>query len=882
MKKLACNATQWVKSCRFAQVAVMSLAVAAGATLTASASTELIQNGDFEQSSATDQSWGSYSGKNGYSNPGWTVSEHGGLAKPNGTWMANGLGVGNWAVFLQSNTGFSSSAYQDVEIPAAGTYRLSFNFTSRPGLAGLTMSVKLGDETLDTFTTSATVLMHWQKDVYVPAAGTYRLMFATTTASADRAICVDAVSLRALDDVRTWTGGGSSDSIADAGNWGGTPGEAITFTADDYLVFDKAATVTVPADITVKGVKITGDGIVELSGAGKINIASDIYSGASTDMIFNCPVAFSSTYFVVKRGNGRVKFPGGVTATYPENAIRSDFGNANMRTLDGIFTFTEDWTTPAIGEYPWILTSGSTIHGQAFSGSISSSPVLYIEKDAYARFTTINTGAAKGEISVDGMLEATTEILVATGGTIGRDGNIGTVKAPRIAKNAGNQPVYSRVPNYIIGAGGIGMALKDYTFRFYCDTTITASESFDFLGVFNSGNPSDWGLTIMGRMTLTINVPEGLTVRCGIGISGEGEGRLRKTGKGTLVMSDTFNGQSGFAKNFGSAASLTGSLLVDDGTLKVEASGQLGGGTVLLAEGARMEVSPGVTLSNRIDGSGTLQLANGVTLANNGNPWRVGSVEFATASDAVTVTAPSGAAAPLAFLTGVDAADLPRFTCAAGTLSVKGGTLMLADAAAATDYVWNGANGADWSTPGNWLVDGVAAATAPASTDTIRFDNGAPVTVGGTTALAVTKIITTSGADVTFECPVQFASTYNVQNAAIAPVFAGGAIATIPDDSLTNANIPSHEFRGNVTFTEDWTVPNLPAGNPFVVAPGASLTGTTIAAVAYQNVNYHLRVDKDAVATFDTVNVYDKFVFKLNGGRLVATGAVNMWQNDCG
>ena len=81
------------------------------------------------------------------------------------------------------------------------------------------------------------------------------------------------------------------------------------------------------------------------------------------------------------------------------------------------------------------------------------------------------------------------------------------------------------------------------------------------------------------------------------------------SGKGTLVMSDTFNGQSGFAKNFGSAASLTGSLLVDDGTLKVEASGQLGGGTVLLAEGARMEVSPGVTLSNRIDGSpsGTIE-----------------------------------------------------------------------------------------------------------------------------------------------------------------------------------------------------------------------------------------------------------------------------------
>ena len=395
----------------------------------ATAGTELLQNGDFEQSSATDQSWGSYAGKNGYNNPGWTVSTGGGLAKPNGTWAASGLDVGNWVIYLQNN---AQTAYQDVEVPAAGTYRLSFNWTARPSHGGQTIHVKFGDAVLDTFTSSATVLMHWRKDFEVPAAGTYRLMFESQTSDGDRATCFDAVSLRALDDVRTWTGGGSSDSIADAGNWGGTPGETITFIADDYLVFDKAATVTVPADITVKGLKITGDGIVELSGAGKINIANDIYSDASTDMTFNCPVAFSSTYFVVKRGNGRVRFSGGVTATHPENAIRSDVGNANMRTLDGIFTFTEDWTTPAIGEYPWILTSGSTIHGQAFSGSISSSPVLYIEKDAYARFTTINTGAAKGEISVDGMLEATTEILVATGGTIGRDGNIGTVKAPSI------------------------------------------------------------------------------------------------------------------------------------------------------------------------------------------------------------------------------------------------------------------------------------------------------------------------------------------------------------------------------------------------------------------------------------------------------------------
>ena len=852
----------------------------------ATAGTELLQNGDFEQSSATDQSWGSYAGKNGYNNPGWTVSTGGGLAKPNGTWAASGLDVGNWVIYLQNN---AQTAYQDVEVPAAGTYRLSFNWTARPSHGGQTIHVKFGDAVLDTFTSSATVLMHWRKDFEVPAAGTYRLMFESQTSDGDRATCFDAVSLRALDDVRTWTGGGSSDSIADAGNWGGTPGEAITFTADDYLVFDKAATVTVPADITVKGLKITGDGIVELSGAGKINVASDIYSDASTDMIFNCPVAFSSTYFVVKHGNGRVRFSGGVTATYPETTLRTDVSTVNAMTLDGDLTFTEDWKVNCVGDKPWIVSADSVVHGQNFSGTQNSHHrILRVEQGASAYFTTVTNGWDVGDIDIDGYLELSKEMVVLTRPTsgnsqsnFGRSGNIGTIKAPRVVK-AGHGVAGCYIPNLIVGAGGIGCVVQDYLWKFLVDTTVTATADFNFLGLQLEGNKADWGIVIDGRNTLTVNVPEGLTVTCGIGINGGGEGHIRKIGAGTLVMTDTFDGTSGYVKNFGTQVSLIGSLIVEEGTLKVEASGQLGGGTVWLAEGTRMEVSPGVTISNRIDGSGTLQLANGVTIANNGAPWRVTAVEFATASDAVTVTAPDGTAAPFVFLTGVNAADLSRFTYAAGTLSVKGGALMLADAAAATDYVWNGGTSGDWATAGNWLVGGAEATAAPTSADTVRFENDAPVTVTGTAALAVTKIVTTTGATVTFDCPVTFASTYNVLNAAVAPVFAGGATATIPDASLTDANIPSHEFRGNVTLTADWTVPNPPAGNPFVVAPGANLSGKTITAEAYQNVNYHLRIDKGATATFNTVDVKAHFVFKLNGGRLVATGNVNMWKNDCG
>ena len=172
MEKLICNSRRGgTKTSSFARVVALALVAAASA---ASAGTELLQNGDFEQGNATEKVWGGYASEANisagkYSNPGWTVSSGGGLAKPDGTWLASGLAVGNWALYLQNN---AQTAYQDVTVPAAGTYRLSFNWTARPSHGGQTIHVKFGDAVLDTFTTSATVLMHWRKDIEVTAAGT--------------------------------------------------------------------------------------------------------------------------------------------------------------------------------------------------------------------------------------------------------------------------------------------------------------------------------------------------------------------------------------------------------------------------------------------------------------------------------------------------------------------------------------------------------------------------------------------------------------------------------------------------------------------------------------------------------------------------------------
>ena len=861
--KIICN---WTRA--------LSAAILTTTTLSASAGTELIQNGDFEAGNATDQTWGSYSNKSGYSNPGWTVSSGGGLAKPNGTWIASGLAMGNWAIFLQNN---AQTAYQDVTVPAAGTYRLSFNWTARPSHGGQTIHVKFGDAVLDTFTTSATVLMHWQKDFEVPAAGTYRLMFESQTSDGDRATCFDAVSLRALDDARVWTGGGSSDSIADAGNWGGTPGETITFMSDDYLVFDKAATVTVPADITVKGVKITGDGIVELSGAGKINVASDIYSDASTDMVFNCPVAFNNTYFVVKQGNGRVKFPGGVTATYPETTLRTDIATVNEMTLDGDFTFTEDWIVNNVGDRPWIVASNSVVRGQNFSGTQTSHHrILRVEETGYACFTTTTNGWDRGDLDIDGMLEATKEVVVKTASSgstasrFGRSGNIGTVKAPRIVK-CEHVTAQSLIPNLIVGAGGIGSVTQDYTWRFEVDTTITATDDFEVLAVYRSAGLHDWGIGCSGTVTLTFNVPEGKTVTYGTGFSGT-TCTIRKTGAGTLVMTDTFNGNSGFLKQYANGT------VIEEGTVRLAANGQLGTGPVTIARDARLEIANGVTISNQVDGEGTLYLEDGVTLTMGNIPWSVGEVEVASGASVSVTNSSSGA---FAFLTGVSASDLASFSFGDYPLTVAGDTLCyVGDTTGA--YVWNGASGADWSVPGNWLVDGAIPATAPVSTDTIIFQNAAPITIGGTDTLTVTKIITSSDDLVTFNCPVAFAGTYLVENAATAPLFAGGATASIPDAALTSMNIPSHAFNGTVTFTEDWTVPHQTTGKPFVVTAGSSIFGKKLEGTTYTAGLAELRIDEGAVATFESIDIAGKLVFKLNGGRLVATGDITLSNADFG
>ena len=142
--------------------------------------------------------------------------------------------------------------------------------------------------------------------------------------------------------------GASGDDWATPASWlvGGAAPATVPTSADN-IEFNSASDLTVGGATTLAVTQIANTG-----------------TGAVT---FNCPVQFSGTYYVTK--NGAVKFPGGATATYPDNALRTASSTDLARTLDGTFTFTADWIVNNVGDYPWIVARNSVVRGQNFSGT---------------------------------------------------------------------------------------------------------------------------------------------------------------------------------------------------------------------------------------------------------------------------------------------------------------------------------------------------------------------------------------------------------------------------------------------------------------------------------------------------------------------------------
>ena len=662
--------------------------------------------------------------------------------------------------------------------------------------------------------------------------------------------------------------GGASGNLSDAANW--SPAPAGAFTADDELVVNDAAEITVDAAATVGKLTLNAAGAVAFTGANALTVTRIANTGTD-EVTFNCPVNFSGTYYVEQ--TGAVKFPGGATATYPDATLRT--ASTLDRTLDGTFTFTEDWIVNNVGDYPWIVASNSVVHGKNFSGTqISHHRILRVEETGYARFVNVTNGWDLGDIDIDGTLEVVNEMIVRTRPTsasslshFGREGNTGTVKAWRIAK-CEHAIAQSFVPNLVVGAGGMGSLTQDYYWRFEVDTTITASDDFEFLGLPNG---ADWGIGVLPGKTLTIDTA-GHTVTCGIGV--QGAGALAKAGAGTLVMTNGCNGATGAVKEY------SGGTAVNGGTLRVAADNSIGPGPVTVAEGARLEIADGLALSSKVEGEGTLAIAGDLTLADSGRLY-IDACSFAEGAEVfVAKQSEYGVVASNVTQTAYET----YFTSADGELSWADGTVSYSNG-----FVWVGADGGAWSDAGNWSFNGTVGMRAPtddAYAD-VSFTNAAtavldvPATIRNlsftgagavkivnpaathgfvtTNRLALATVSNSATVMPEIECKVGFAETYKVVFENTAVKFAGGATAT-GWDTGNALGAPTSQLYGNFIFTAGWTIPTPnvnSTSSSHTLKSGSTMTCPTLTLPHHDTHNVNnttfLYIESGSVVTCQTV-----------------------------
>ena len=325
----------------------------------------------------------------------------------------------------------------------------------------------------------------------------------------------------------TWTGGGASASISDAGNWGGVAGDAIAFTASNILCFNQSATadVSVPSDITVSAIVFgpiqaatdtqSNVGACTFSGEGVITLKAVTNCTASA-MTFNNRVTFDGEYDAYYLYT--VDYNGGVTATtIPYKVTNVSFAARYSRLLRGYFTFTEDFINSnnatsskdnsALGS---ISVQTGTVTGKGLGGTRSEfRDIMWIDPGTTANYQWVENGWDRGDIIVNGTLNvegvmtnrcSDSGSVNYTGGNAAGVIGQGTLNAGGVTKTrtGGNS---HNITNNIIGAYGMTLAEGNY-FIFANNTRITAKDDMGF----NRGEGAcPWVVKVESSKTLTID-----------------------------------------------------------------------------------------------------------------------------------------------------------------------------------------------------------------------------------------------------------------------------------------------------------------------------------------------------------------------------------------
>ena len=198
---------------------------------------------------------------------------------------------------------------------------------------------------------------------------------------------------------------------------------------------------------------------------------------------------------------------------------------------------------------------------------------------------------------------------------------------------------------------------------------------------------------------------------------------------------------------------------------------------------------PSETVSNVEVNGGTMILPHGVA---------VGTV--AVASGAVLNVDMSGAAdgeTVFAFTSISGEGTVEETNLSSRTQLTKGEAswtaTILGDPVA---YTWCGLQGDDWSTPGNWMTNGVVTSDIPTASDTAEFTADATLT----SSSAITTPVTVSAGTLTVSTGMTFASLTVAEGAKIA--FSNASIAAVGDTlALITVN-------GGTFTADDCTIPS--------------------------------------------------------------------------
>ena len=590
------------------------------------ATEELVTNGEFEEGSfSVSQPWGAYAYFANYSNPGWEVNSPSwvGLGCPFGTWIAAGLEVGKYAMFIQTKPDSGDvKAWQDVAVSAPGTYRVALNYVARPkevntDHSGQTIKISFGqlvdgaianDLINDQFmTTTSSELTPYEKYITVETVGTYRILFTAQQSTKDCATAIDCVSVRRQTEYCFWTGGGDGTTISDPANWGRTvlsPVDDLCFTNDTALA------VSVPADFTASSLNFFGTGSVTVNGSGaggdaaKTLTIGKIVSTSSAANTFNCPVAFTTDYNV--NSAGPVEFPNGVTAA----GWGAVDGAGGLRLAGTSFTFTADTVTISGNA---TLAAGAKLSAKNLTGA--SGQTLTIESGARVELSG-NLVTGEGANARLGVAMADGAELSVTNGTVYVWSSIftttrqyGTVWANGLVLDVRNNDLGFYAKRINLGSGGIsfngstktvhmdiglGGAVGTYVFGAYADWTWNDGGHADCY-FYQNNVKFDTLDCIDGETPRTITIAKAFNNTAA---------KLYKLNPGTLVLA---------APQY-----FAGGTFLEGGRIVVSAERGAGTGPATLASGTTLEVVEGGTLGNSaitVESGATLAFANGSGLA---------------------------------------------------------------------------------------------------------------------------------------------------------------------------------------------------------------------------------------------------------------------------